>query len=166
MNNLILNDNSVKDTKYLIMIFTEGTIFAPKSWINFFNIKRYHPINGCAEKIRHWENQGAEIVYLTSRKSNSSVEFIKNTLLRNGFVGSFLYYRTNQDEYKDIVEKIRPRILIEDNCRSIGGSWQMCITRVEKKIKQDITSIILKEFTGLRHLPDTLIDLLEYKSSC
>jgi len=55
-----------------------------------------------------------------------------------------------------------PDILIEEDCRSIGGQWQMCITHVEPELKSKIKSIVVKEFKGIDHLPDDLPDLLVY----
>lgn len=158
MGKIILNNDSVKNTKCLILIFVEGTILKPKSWINFFDIKRYTPIGESRDKIKNWEEQGAEIVYLTSRKNHISVEQIKKILIENEFAGSFLYYRTDQEKYKDIVAQIHPRVLIEDNCRSIGGTWQMCITHIEKSLKNEIISVVVKEFDGIDYLPDSLDD--------
>ncbi len=50
---------------------------------------------------------------------------------------------------KDLVEKIHPNILIEDNCKSIGGEKHCCITNVSKDIKKTIKSIIVEEFKGI-----------------
>jgi hypothetical protein len=45
---------------------------------------------------------------------------------------------------------------IEDDCRSIGGKWQMTITYVQKEIKSKIKSIVVKEFEGIEQLPNNL----------
>lgn len=132
----------------------------PKSWIHFFNTKEYIPTNGSVEKIKKWIEQGAEIVYLTSCRSQKSIDQIKNILIKYEFMGSFLYYRSNKEEYRDIVTHIYPKILIEDDCRSIGGSWQMCISHIEEKLKNEIVSVVVKEFGGLSHLPDNLNDFM------
>ncbi|NLF42104.1 MAG: hypothetical protein GX587_05360 [Bacteroidales bacterium] len=152
------------DGNPLIMIFTEGTIIGPKRFIDFFNVKKYEPIKDCIEKIKKWNRQGAQIIYLTSRKTEISAQTIKDLLIRNQFVGDYLYYRTGSDKYKDIVESLKPDILIEDNCRSIGGAWQMAITYVDKNIKENIKSIVIKEFKGIDNLPDNLIDLMKFET--
>lgn len=162
MERFELNKYAV-DGSPLIMIFTEGTIFGPKRFIDFFNVKKYVPIKNCIDKIKKWNRQGAQIIYLTSRKSETSAQTIKDLLIRYKFVGAYLYYRTGSDKYKDIVESLKPDILIEDNCRSIGGAWQMSITYVDKNIKENIKSIIIKEFKGIDYLPDNLIDLMKYE---
>ena len=160
MCKLILNSDSVTNSKCLILLFVEGTILRPKSWIHFFNMKEYIPTENSLEKIKGWKEQGADIVYLTSRKDLISVEQVKKILIKYGFVGSFLYYRANQEEYKDIVAHIYPKILIEDDCKSIGGTWQMCITHVEKSLKNEIISVVVKEFGGLSLLPENLNELM------
>ena len=80
-------------------------------------------------------------------------------LLKYEFVGSKLYYREKAEKYKNIVETVRPDVLIEDDCKSIGGSWQMGITYVEPQIKNAIQSIVVKEFKGIDHLPHDVQEL-------
>lgn len=162
MGKINLNNSFVRNSNCLILIFVEGTALKPDSWINFFNMNKYIPTVGSIDKIKGWASQGAEIVYLTSRKRDTSIRQIKSILTQYKFEGSFLYYRTNHEEYKDIVAQIHPKILIEDNCKSIGGTWQMCITHVEKSLKNKITSLVVKEFRGLNHLPDSLDELMKY----
>jgi hypothetical protein len=74
-------------------------------------------------------------------------------LKKFGFAGTELYYRSKGEKYKDIVERIQPNVLIEDNCKSIGGAWQMCITEVTPLIKEKIVSIVIGEFKGIDDLP-------------
>jgi hypothetical protein len=76
-------------------------------------------------------------------------------------VGKKLYYRAKNEKYKDIAEELLPNIIIEDDCRSIGGKWQMTITYVQKEIKSKIKSIIVKEFDGIEQLPNNLKELSE-----
>ena len=159
-----LNENEVTNKnqlKGLILIFTEGTIIGPKNIWNFFNHKKYIPIGNCINKIKNWHNEGWNIVYLTSRRSIKQVNEIKDILEKNNFPGSTLYYRGLKEKYKDIAEELVPNILIEDNCRSIGGKWQMTITYVKNDIKEKIKSIVVKEFKGIDHLPDNVNDLLK-----
>lgn len=144
-----------------VLIFTEGTVLGPKKWWDWFFDKKYIPIGNCVTKIRNWEQQGATIVYLTSRRKVSDVEKIRELLVRNGFPGTRLYYRDGIEKYKDIAEAIIPAVLVEDDCRSIGGKWQMTITYVRADIRRKIKSIVVKEFGGIDHLPDKLSDLLD-----
>ena len=151
-----MSDKTQFNTK--IMIFAEGTILKPKSFLTIYNHKSYKPIGNAAALIANWAAQGAEIIYCTSRKGKQAVE-IAELLCKHGFQGTRLYYRDNCQKYKDLVEAVNPNILIEDDCRSIGGNWQMCITYVEPQIKNAIKSIIVKEFSGIDHLPCTIQEL-------
>lgn len=162
---IILDKNALKTdpsdnlNNISILIFTEGTILGPKRLIDWFNHSKYAPIKDCVEKIRAWEHQGAEINYLTSQKEMKDVKIIKNILIDNQFPGKRLFYRDGREKYKDIAELVIPQILIEDDCRSIGGKWQMTITYVQEDIKKEIKSIVVKEFTGINQLPDDIHQL-------
>lgn len=46
-------------------------------------------------------------------------------------------------------------VLIEDDCKSIGGLKVCCITDVKEEIKKDIQSIIVPEFAGI---DDAIVD--------
>ena len=139
-------------TDITIMIFVEGTLLKPKSWCNLYNHKNYLPIGNCVEIIKEWQRQGANIIYCTSQKGEQA-EGIAILLKKYGFVGAELYYRSKGEKYKDIIERIQPHVLIEDDCKSIGGAWQMCITKVVPQIKEKIVSIVVGEFKGIDDLP-------------
>jgi hypothetical protein len=153
------NENRNINLNIKIMIFTEGTVLGPKNIWNLFRFTAYIPMGDCVSKILSWHQQGAEIVYCTSRKSKRQINQIVSLLRTYGFAGSRLYYRVPKQAYKDIVETVIPDILIEDDCKSIGGQWQMCITHVNPNIKSKIKSIAVKEFKGIDHLPDKIIDI-------
>lgn len=138
-----------------IMIFVEGTLLKPKSWFSLYNHKSYLPIGNCVEIIKEWQRQGANIIYCTSRKGKQA-EDIAILLKKYGFVGTELYYRSKKEKYKDIIERIQPNVLIEDNCKSIGGAWQMCMTKVTPQIKEKIVSIVVGEFKGIDDLPQNV----------
>jgi hypothetical protein len=141
-----------------IMIFTEGTILKPKSIFTLYSHRSYIPIGNCVKIIEGWQLQDIDIVYCTSLKKQQA-QVIADLLKQYGFIGSRLYYRERGQQYKDIVEEVLPDILIEDDCRSIGGSWQMCITHIDKKVKDRIKSVVVKEFKGIDHLPTNLLEL-------
>ena len=139
-----------------LLIFTEGTILGPERWWKWFNDKGYVPIGQSVAKINTWQHQGAKIAYLTSRKTAADVLAIRVLLTRNGFPGEYLFYRGGGERYSDIAEQVIPDILIEDDCRSIGGRWQMTIPAVKDEIKRQIHSIVVPEFRGIDALPDDL----------
>lgn len=145
-------------SKVKIMIFAEGTVLKPKSLLSLYNHRAYIPIGNAVSMIENWHRQNAEILYCTSRKGKQ-VEDIARLLKRYRFAGSKLYYREEKQQYKDVIEEVRPDILIEDDCRSIGGSWQMCITHVSPAVRNFIKSVVVKEFKGIDHLPCSVPDL-------
>lgn len=116
----------------------------------------YIPIGNAVSKIQKWKNQGAEIIYLTSRKEQNEIEDIKKILQKYNFPEGELAYRKENEEYKDVAERILPDILIEDDCESIGGEKEMTITRVKSEIKQKIKPIVIEEFCGIDHLFDDI----------
>jgi len=149
-------------TSLSIMIFDEGTILKPKSWFSLYHHKSYIPIGNCVEIIKGWQEQGANILYVTSRKGRQAQD-IAALLKKYGFTGTELYYRGAGEKYKDIIEKAQPDVLIEDDCKSIGGTWQMCITNVAPYIKEKIVSIVVEEFKGIDSLPRDISALTQAK---
>lgn len=146
----------------IIMIFTEGTILKPLSRLTLYQHSSYIPIGNVVNKLKQWQEQGANIIYCTSRKKKQA-EDMAELLLKYRFPGNHLVARESKEKYKDLVEKIVPDILIEDDCKSIGGAWQMCITKVSPEIKSKIQSIIVPEFRGIDHLPEDLEQLKKEK---
>lgn len=121
--------------------------------------KSYVPVGNAVKKLQNWKNDGAEILYLTSRKKPKEIEQIQNILNKFKFPdGQFLFRRKNE-EYKDVAERIIPDILVEDDCESIGGIDEMTITHVKPEIKKKIRSVPIKEFSGIDHLSDKISDL-------
>lgn len=159
MKKINLNNRKKENQRLIIMIFTEGTILKPKSWLTLYSHNPYVPIGRAVELIKSWEEQGANIVYCTSRKKKAAND-MADILKKYGFAGTFLAAREPKESYADIVEVLQPDILIEDDCKSIGGAWQMCITKVSPQIKQKIKSIVVPEFKGIDHLPSE-IDMLK-----
>lgn len=124
----------------------------------------YIPVGNAVEKLKSWQSQGAEILYLSSHETAEDVEKDKTILDKYDFPKGQVFYRQNGESYQDIVERIIPDILIEDNCESIGGEKEMTITFVKPEIRQKIKSIVVKEFSGIDHLPNNLSGLLAYEN--
>jgi len=141
-----------------IMIFAEGTILKPKSVMGLYDLTAYVPIGHSVEIITGWQEQGAEIVYCTSRRKKQ-VREMAELLGKCGFPGTKVYYRSVKQQYKDVVEEAMPNFLIEDNCRSIGGIQQMCISNLDPEIKDTIKSVPVDEFKGIDHLPVNFAEL-------
>ena len=151
-----------------ILIFTEGTIVmhknaqgksreeivkqSRKNEESVDDFANYVPIGNAPEKIKIWQEQGAEICYLTSRREPEEIEDIKNILKKYHFPEGKLYFRKNDEEYKDVAERISPDILIEDDCESIGGENEMTYPHISPEIQKRIKLIKTKEFSGIDHL--------------
>lgn len=119
----------------------------------------YVPVGNAVEKLKSWQLQGAEILYLSSHETADDVEKDKIVLEKYYFPIGQVFYRQNNETYKDIAEKIVPDVLIEDDCESIGGEKEMTITFVKPEIKQKIKSVVVKEFSGIDILSDNISNL-------
>ncbi len=155
-----------------LLIFLHGTIIMHQGGIGKIREERvvqslnqeesvwdfdsYVPIGNAVAKLTSWEQQGLEIIYLSSHESEIDVEKDKMVLEKFSFPVGQILYRRNEEKYKDIVERIVPDVLIEDDCESIGGADEMTITHVDPEIKKKIRSIVVKEFGGIDNLPDKL----------
>ena len=155
-----------------IMVFTEGTIImhhggtgrsaeerstqVKEKEKSIYDWTSYVPIGGAADKLNIWKKQGAEIVYLTSRKKLDEVELIKGVLKKYDFPEGHLMFCYPGQTYGDVTESVMPDILIEDDCVSIGGTDEMTLSQVKPEIRAKIISITVREFGGIDHLPDEI----------
>lgn len=121
--------------------------------------ENYIPIDNAVEKVKKWQSQGAEILYLSSHKDLTDVKIDEAVLEKYGFPDALIYYRQNNESYAELAEKIKPDVLIEDDCESIGGEKEMTITFIKPEIKDKIRSVVVKEFEGIDNLPDNIFEL-------
>jgi hypothetical protein len=159
-----------------VLIFTEGTLIMHRSGRghtreevvkqvregedpSLSRWKTYVPIGNAAEKLRTWKKQGLDVLYLTSRTEPTGVEEIKNVLKKHNFPEGQLLFRQEGEEYKDIAQKVMPDIIVEDDCESIGGKDKMTYTHIKPELKKRIKSIVVREFSGVDHLPDDISEL-------
>jgi hypothetical protein len=161
-----------------IMVFTEGTITIHKTAVGLRRQEQilharnkivtpqyfldFIPIGDAVKKLTEWKNQGAEILYITSRRNSDEVEDVKKGLKRDNFPDGQLLFHHEGEEYKDVAEKAMPDVLIEDDYESHGGLEFTTIAHVKPEIKARIKSIIIKEFEGIDHLPDKISVLMNY----
>lgn len=163
-----------------LLIFTEGTIIMhtdakgnsreeiirqSRKAINpsLRDWKTYIPIGNSLKKLQTWKEQGAEILYLTSRTTEHEVAQIKEVLIKNGFPEGQLFFRKPGEHYGLVAERILPNILIEDDCESIGGKKEMVYTHIKPHLQKKITLIVVREFEGIDHLPDDISNLITSK---
>ncbi len=118
------------------------------------------PNGDAVKKLQIWKNQGAEIFYLTSRTKPKQVANIRHVLEKFNFPDNHnLLFRKEGEQYKDVAEKLMPDILVEDDCESIGGEKEMTYTHIKPELKKKIESVVIKEFGGIDHLPNSLEEL-------
>ena len=60
--------DKIKNNNKKIMIFVEGTILKPKrdNIISRICVNSYVPIDNAIETLKKWQEEGYEIIYLTS----------------------------------------------------------------------------------------------------
>jgi len=161
-----------------ILVFTEGTVLLEPNLKNLTReervawsknaerplpedfFKNYIPNGQAVEKLRSWKNQGAEIFYLTSRKTPKQVKDIKKVLKRYDFPDhKNLLFRRESEEYRDVAKRLMPDIIVEDDCESIGGEEEMTHTHIRPELKKGIKLVSVPEFGGIDHLPDRIEEL-------
>lgn len=161
-----------------ILVFTEGTIITHASAVGLsreeivrqvregeVSVSDYAscvPVGGAVTKLQTWKRQGAEIAYLTSRTTPNEVEDIQDVLKRFEFPEGELFFRREGEQYKDVAERIMPDLLIEDDCESIGGEVEMTYPHIKPELKEEIKSIVVREFGGIDHLPDNISNLASF----
>jgi hypothetical protein len=139
-----------------IMIFIEGTTFYTKPVLFLFSKKGYVPIGKSIEIINELYDKGNEI-YLCSYVRKNRYTFIKSVMDYYKIKYTKILCREKEEQYKDLVESILPDILIEDDCKSIGGEKEWCITNVKEEMKQNIKSIIVEEFSGIDNIENNIL---------
>lgn len=163
-----------------ILVFTEGTLFIGGNDVHLSREERIRatrekiarmaagepidysamvPVGNAVKKLDAWRQQGAEIMYLTSRTRSDQIEIIRALLGKFGFPEGALFFRQANEAYKDVAERVLPDVLVEDDCESIGGEVEMTYPYIQPKIKARIKSIVVPEAGGIDHLPDDVAAL-------
>ena len=114
----------------------------------------YVPVEGVVAKLRRWQEQGADITYLSSHRSAADVAKDALVLEKHGFPPGRILAREPGESYGDVVERERPDVLIEDDCESIGAG-EITYPQLRPALRALIKSIVVPEFGGLDHLPDS-----------
>jgi len=123
----------------------------------------YVPVGNAVKKLQEWKGQGARICYLSSHRNAKDVETDKSVLNKFGFPDGQILYRRNREEYKDVVEGIRPLpdLIVEDDCESIGGKVEMVYPNLKPELRDKTKSIVVEEFEGIDYVPDRISELME-----
>lgn len=154
-----------------ILIQTEGTIIMHKNAnghtreeivkqvhdgkdSSLYDWKNSIPIGNAIRKLQKWKKPGVKILYLTSQTKPTEVEDVKSVLKKYNFPDGQLLFRQKGEEYKDVVERVMPDILVEDDHESFGGKDEMIYAHIKPELKKRIKLYTVKEFGGVDHLPD------------
>jgi hypothetical protein len=121
-----------------------------------YDFAAYVPVNDAVSKLQAWRRQGAEIVYLSAHRRAEAVEIDQAVLRRHDFPDGPVFFRQPDEQYQDVAERVRPDILIEDDCESIGGESEMTYPQLQPALKATVKPIVVKEFGGIDHLPDDI----------
>jgi hypothetical protein len=82
-------------------------------------------------------------------------------LRAHGFPAGPVVARAAGESYGDVVGRVLPDVLIEDDCESIGAG-EIAFTQVRPELRARIRSIVVPEFGGIDHLPDSLEELASF----
>ncbi len=123
----------------------------------------YIPIGNVDKKLTIWQNQGAEILYLSSHSTLQNVKKDEIVLKKYNFPKGPIFYPKEKD-WNYVIEEANPDIIIEDDCESTGGEYQMTYPNLNKEWKAKLGSIVIKEFGGIDNLPDNIIELMNWCS--
>jgi len=161
----------------MIMVFLHGTVLMHPSGVgqtreervrqvldgdeSLYDFAAYLPVGEAVQKLRAWRGQGAEIVYLSSHMDFEDVEKDLIVLRMHAFPQGPVYFRQGDEGYGAVIARVLPDVLIEDDCESIGGIAQMTYPQIEPDIRARIKSIVVKEFGGIDHLPDDILELVK-----
>ncbi|MFX1428406.1 MAG: hypothetical protein ACFFBE_18265 [Promethearchaeota archaeon] len=122
----------------------------------------YIPIGKAIKKLASWQNQGAQISYLSSHLTLENVKKDESVLKKYNFPEGPIFYRQKEEGWNLQIEKAKPDIIIEDDCESIGGKYQMTFPNLKPELQSKIISIVIKEFAGIDHLPDDINRLKDF----
>ena len=126
-----------------------------------YDFAAYVPVGTAVQKLRVWNNQGAEIVYLSSHRNFEDIEKDLAVLRKHAFPQGPVYFRQEDESYGAVVARVLPDVLIEDDCESIGGIEEMTYPQIEPDVRVGIKSFVVKEFGGIDHLPDDVSELVK-----
>ena len=142
--------DKIKNNNKKIMIFVEGTILKLKhnNFLSRIFVTKYIPIGNAIDIIKKWQEEGYEIIYLTSLKGHKAMRMAQH-IDEIGFTGSMVAYREKYQNYATLIKEEMPDILIEDDCKSIGGEENMCYNELSEELRNSIKHIKVKEFEGI-----------------
>ncbi|MEM3186086.1 MAG: hypothetical protein QXQ39_05320 [Conexivisphaerales archaeon] len=139
-----------------ILVFTEGTIVDDR-----MQTARWNLFGNAAAKLRAWQRCGATIVYLTSKKTSENIEKVRTALKDGGAPMAELFFRIGDEDYGQVASRIAPDVIVEDDCKSIGGEIEMTSPKLPTELRAKVKQIVVPEFGGIDHLPDDPSELID-----
>jgi hypothetical protein len=121
------------------------------------------PVDNAVVKLQCWREQGAQIDYLSSHRNSGDVAKDASVLQKYGFPSGRVLAREGGEGYGEVAGQEMPDVLIEDDCESIGAD-EITFPQIQPELRARIKSIIVPEFGGIDHLPDSLQALLTFES--
>jgi hypothetical protein len=141
-----------------------------KSDETIFDFENYIPINKANDILTKWKMKGIDIVYMSSHRNKKDLNKDIKVLEKYNFPKGEILYRDFFHRYNSLIKKELPDIIIEDDCASIGN-WirerykfipetivnflkrrEMIYPCLDYKIKQNIKSIVIEEFSGIENI--------------
>jgi hypothetical protein len=123
----------------------------------------YVPVDGAVEKLQRWRVQGAQIDYLSSHRNPDDVAKDAFVLEKHCFPPGRILAREPRESYGEVAGREMPDVLIEDDCESIDGAGEITYFQIPPDSRARIRSIIVPEFGGIDHLPDSLDALRTFR---
>ncbi len=123
------------------------------------------PIGDAVRRLQSWKEGGAELVYLSAHRKPENTAKVNSILYRYGFPEGLFVFRQGTEGYADVAERVKPDIIVEDDCESIGGEKEMVYPHLKPLLKNRIRSVVVREFEGIDHLPDTVEKLVRLSTS-
>ncbi len=135
-----------------ILVFTEGTILnSSRGWVL---------IGNAANKLRTWQERGATISYLSSKRDRESLDRVRKALKDGGAPDGELFFRQGSEHYGQAAERSHPDVIVEDDCKSIGGAVEMTYPKLSPESRTRTSSVVVAEGGGIDHLPNDPAELI------
>lgn len=112
------------------------------------------PIGGSVAKLTRCREKGATILYLTASRKPENVLKSLEALNQHGLPEGELFSRGSTRSYAEIAQELGPDIIVENDCKSIGGEKEMVYPNMTPEARSRTKSVVVREFEGIDHLPD------------
>ena len=155
-----------------IMVFLQGTTIMNEKLVlrsreervklsrerdpEILDSSRQVPIGDAVSKLQRWKDEGVELAYLSAHRKPENTAKISSILDKHGFSKGLFVFRQGTEQYENVAERIMPDVIVEDDCESIGGEKEMVYPRVKLPLKSRIRSVVVREFEGIDHLPESV----------